>query len=77
MVARETARKLAEVAHRRQTRKGGLLVGEIDGVPARTHFLGRFLEEAGFVSTANGFVMRRVATVLEMEPEGDEEDESA
>jgi ATP-dependent Lhr-like helicase len=76
MVARETARKLAEVAIRRQGRRSGLLIGEIDGAPAREHFLAGFLEEAGFVPTANGYQMRRVAPVLEMDngPEGDEDE---
>ncbi|MBS1854056.1 MAG: DEAD/DEAH box helicase [Acidobacteria bacterium] len=78
MVARETARKLAEVAIRRQGRRSGLLVGEIEGAPAREHFLAGFLEEAGFVSTANGYQMRRVAPVLEIDTGGDEdEDERA
>jgi ATP-dependent Lhr-like helicase len=74
--AREVARKLAEVAMRRQGRRSGLLIGEIDGLAARQHFLARFLEEAGFVATAVGFQMRRVAPVVEIpEPEeGDEED---
>ncbi len=73
-MARETARKLAEVAIRRQGRKSGLLIGEIDGAPAREHFLARFLEEAGFVATANGYQMRRVAPILQMDT-GPEEDE--
>jgi ATP-dependent Lhr-like helicase len=58
--ARELAKKLAEVAIRRQGRRSGLLIGEINDAPAREHFLGRFLEEAGFVSSAPGFQMRRV-----------------
>jgi ATP-dependent helicase Lhr and Lhr-like helicase len=76
IVARATASKLADVAMRRQGRRSGLLISEIDGVVARQHFLARFLEEAGFVATANGYQMRRVAPVLEMSPEpSDEEDE--
>jgi ATP-dependent Lhr-like helicase len=71
--ARELARKLAEVAIRRQGRRSGLLVGEIDGEPARKHFLARFLEEAGFVETAVGFQMRRVIAAIPVE-EPDEED---
>jgi ATP-dependent helicase Lhr and Lhr-like helicase len=58
--ARELGKKLAEVAIRRQGRKTGLLIGSIDDIPAREHFMARFLEEAGFVSTALGFQMRRV-----------------
>ncbi len=61
--ARELAKKLAELAIRRQGRKTGLLVGTINGEPARQHFLGRFLEESGFVDTAVGFQMRRIAPI--------------
>jgi ATP-dependent Lhr-like helicase len=60
--ARELAKKLAELAIRQQGRKTGLLVGMINGEPARQHFLARFLEESGFVDTAVGFQMRRIAT---------------
>ena len=59
--ARALASKLAEVALQRQTRRGGLLIGEINGEPAREHFLARFLLDAGFVDTALGFQMRRVS----------------
>jgi ATP-dependent helicase Lhr and Lhr-like helicase len=58
---RELAKKLAELAIRRQGRKTGLLIGTINGESTRTHFLARFLEEAGFVNTAVGFQMRRLA----------------
>jgi ATP-dependent Lhr-like helicase len=61
--ARELAKKLAELAIRRQGRKTGLLVGTINGEPARQHFLGRFLEQSGFVNTAVGFQMRRIAPI--------------
>jgi ATP-dependent helicase Lhr and Lhr-like helicase len=59
--ARELAKKLADIAIRRQERKTGLLIGTINGEPAREHFLARFLEESGFLSTAVGFQMRRIA----------------
>jgi ATP-dependent Lhr-like helicase len=59
-IARELAKKLAELATRWQGRRSGLLIGEINDAPAREHFLARFLEEAGFVSSAPGFHMRRV-----------------
>ncbi len=59
--ARELAKKLAEIAIQRQGRKTGLLVGTINGEPSRQHFLARFLEESGFVNTALGFHMRRIA----------------
>jgi ATP-dependent Lhr-like helicase len=61
--ARELGKKFAEVAIRRQGRKTGLLIGSINNVPAREHFLARFLEEAGFVNTALGFQMRRVTPI--------------
>jgi ATP-dependent helicase Lhr and Lhr-like helicase len=75
--ARALSRKLAEVAIRRQSRKQGLLIGEINGQPAREHFLARFVEESGFVDTAMGFQMRR-ANVVEKpaEPSADDEDEA-
>ena len=58
--ARELGKRFAEIAIRWQGRKTGLLIGSINDVPARQHFLARFLEEAGFVNTALGFQMRRV-----------------
>jgi ATP-dependent Lhr-like helicase len=61
--ARELAKKFAEVAIRRQGRKTGLLIGSINKVVAREHFLARFLEEAGFINTALGFQMRRVTPI--------------
>ncbi len=61
--AHELAKKLAEVALRRQTRRGGLLIGAINGLPAREHFLARFLEDAGFVNTTMGFQMRRTLPI--------------
>ncbi|HZC65043.1 MAG TPA: crosslink repair DNA glycosylase YcaQ family protein, partial [Candidatus Dormibacteraeota bacterium] len=61
--ARELAKKFAEVAIRRQGRKTGLLIGSINEMVAREHFLARFLEEAGFVNTALGFQMRRVTPI--------------
>jgi ATP-dependent Lhr-like helicase len=58
--ARELARTLAEVAVRRQTRRSGLLIGEINAAPAADHFLARFLEEAGFVVSPLGLQMRHI-----------------
>jgi ATP-dependent Lhr-like helicase len=81
--ARELAKKLAELAIRRQGRKSGLLVGTVNGEPAREHFLARFIEESGFVNTAVGFQMRRmapaalsVANSAEVGPQNDDDDES-
>ena len=63
--ARALAKKLAEVAVKRQSRKSGLLIGEINGHPAREHFLAGYLLDAGFVDSALGFQMRRAtATAL-------------
>ena len=59
--ARELARALAVEAVRRQTRRTGLLIGEINDAPAGEHFLARFLDEAGFVVSPLGFQMRRQA----------------
>ncbi|MDE3197793.1 MAG: DEAD/DEAH box helicase, partial [Acidobacteriota bacterium] len=69
--AGELARKLAAVAMRWQTKRSGLLIGAIDDTPAAEHFLGRFLEESGFVLTAMGYQMRRLAPAPI--PGGDEE----
>ncbi|HEY2120675.1 MAG TPA: DEAD/DEAH box helicase [Candidatus Acidoferrum sp.] len=77
-VARELAKKLAELAVRRQGRRSGLLIGEINDAPARDHFLARFLEEAGFVNTVLGFQMRRLTAIALAEGGtigGDEEPE--
>ena len=38
-----------------------MLIGTINGEIARGHFLARLLEESGFVDTAMGFHMRRIA----------------
>ena len=63
-VAQELARKLAELAIRRQGRRTGLLIGDINDAPAREHFIARFLQEAGFVNSALGFQMRRVSPLV-------------
>jgi ATP-dependent Lhr-like helicase len=57
--AQALAKKLAEIATRWQSRRDGLLIGELNDQPARQHFLARFLSDAGFVDTALGFQMRR------------------
>jgi ATP-dependent Lhr-like helicase len=76
--ARALAKKLAEVAIRRQAWRSGLLIGEINGSPPREHFLARFLEESGFVNTALGFQMRRVAAVsIAADAETEDEDSEA
>jgi len=75
-LARALANKLAEVAHRRQTRRGGLLIGEINGRPAREHFLASFLVDAGFVDTAFGFQMRRNSPAAMPAPPDESQSES-
>jgi ATP-dependent Lhr-like helicase len=80
--ARALGNKLAEVALKRQSRRAGLLIGDINGTPAREHFLASFLIDAGFVDTALGFQMRRSsptalpAPVGEAEPDTELEDEA-
>ena len=78
--AHELAKKLAEIAIRRQTRRQGLSIGAIDGAPAREHFLAPFLEDAGFVNTTLGLQMRHVTPIAapfdgesESEPGGDQD----
>jgi ATP-dependent Lhr-like helicase len=59
--ARAAARELARVALLRQSLRSGMFISEINARPAREHFFGQFLEEAGFVLTALGYQMRRVS----------------
>ncbi len=64
-VAAALARKLAEVAAQRRSRRNGLLISSINDQPVSDHFLARFLEDAGFSPSAAGFQMRRVFAVPE------------
>jgi ATP-dependent Lhr-like helicase len=61
--ARAAARELAQLALRRQTEppgaRSGVLISEINAAPAREHYFGEFLLEAGFVLTPLGYQMRR------------------
>jgi ATP-dependent Lhr-like helicase len=78
--ARLLAAKLAEIAIRWQSARGGLLIGEINGTPAREHFLAQSLKDSGFVDTALGFQMRRgtPVSISTVQPtDEDEEDDSA
>lgn len=72
------AEGFANLAIRRQGRRSGLLIGSINGEKACEHFLARFLEEAGFISTAQGFQMRRVVSIAagaeEPADEGEQEE---
>ena len=74
-IGRALAKRLAEVAIARQSRRHAMLIGDINEVPAREHFLGRLLQEAGFVETAVGFRMRRVITAIPATISPDNEDE--
>jgi ATP-dependent Lhr-like helicase len=74
--AHELAKKLADIAIRRRTWRQGLLIGTIDGAPAREHFLARFLEDAGFVNTTLGFQMRHVTPIAAPFDAGEAESES-
>jgi len=58
-VARALASRLADIARTGEGRVGGLLIGEIDGVPATDHALAQYLVEAGFVRSALGFQVVR------------------
>jgi ATP-dependent Lhr-like helicase len=58
MVGRVVARRLAALA-RDEDGRGGLLIGEINGVPAAEHPLAVFLADAGFHPSAMGFHIRR------------------
>jgi ATP-dependent Lhr-like helicase len=74
--ARALAKKLAEIAIRRQGRRQGLLIEKINDIVARDHFMARSLEEAGFISTALGFQMRGLSPAPPPEePAADDESE--
>jgi ATP-dependent helicase Lhr and Lhr-like helicase len=68
-VARDLSRRLADVGVIRQSRRSGLLIETINDQPASEHFLARFLEESGFVLTASGYQLRRVALPAEEDEE--------
>jgi ATP-dependent Lhr-like helicase len=56
---RALAATLAAVARSGEGRDGGLLVGDIDGVPAHEHPLAPWLVAAGFVRSGLGYQVRR------------------
>ena len=72
--ARELSKKLAELAVRRQGRRSGLLISDINAEPARDHFLARFLEESGFTPSAFGYQMRRITPMVPSQEESTTED---
>jgi len=63
--ARAAAHELARVAVLRQSRRGGLLISEINGRPAVGHLFEHYLEDAGFALTSLGYQMRRARHVAE------------
>ncbi len=67
--ARELSKKLAELAIRRQGRRSGLLIAEINAEPAREHFIARFLEESSFTPSAFGYQMRRITAMVPSQDE--------
>ena len=55
-----------------------MLISEINGAPAREHFLAAHLVDAGFVNTVLGYQMRRAKpALLPTEPEPEIEDEDS
>jgi hypothetical protein len=57
--ARALAFRLADIARSGEGREGGLLVSDIDSLPAHAHPLAAFLLEAGFVRAGAGFMVPR------------------
>ena len=73
--ARALAIKLVEIAVKRQGRRQGLLIADINGAPAKEHPMARFLMDAGFVDTALGYQMRRGAPIATIPEDPDEVDD--
>jgi ATP-dependent helicase Lhr and Lhr-like helicase len=48
-----------EMRQREADRSAGLLIARVNGQPVATHFLARFLEDAGFQAAPTGFNVRR------------------
>ncbi len=62
--ARDTAQFLAHIGQENLQRdagdhRGGMLIGSVNGQPVGTHFLARFLQDAGFQPAPTGFNLRR------------------
>ncbi|HZH03188.1 MAG TPA: DEAD/DEAH box helicase, partial [Myxococcaceae bacterium] len=72
--AKSVAFKLAELGRKGGPRNEGLLIGEIDGAPAKDHPLSLHLVEAGFSPSSLGFLLRkgRSEGFVVPEPEGEE-----
>jgi ATP-dependent Lhr-like helicase len=61
-VGRAVARELAALALTGEGRDGGLLVGEINGLPAEDHPLAPYLRQAGFLTSPLGYYRQRERT---------------
>jgi hypothetical protein len=59
MTARHVARALHRLALGRDEARRGMLITEMNGVPATTHTLSAVFVEEGFASTALGLQVRR------------------
>ena len=59
VAGRALAARLSALASEGQGRGGGLLIAEIDGVPAEEHPLAAFLRDAGFIPSAMGMHVPR------------------
>ena len=57
-LAREVARMLLHLAASREEGRRGMLLAEINGVPAATHIAARLFIEEGFAATAMGLQAR-------------------
>jgi ATP-dependent Lhr-like helicase len=68
-VAHAVASQLADIARSGEGREGGLLIGEIDGMPASEHPLAPALLAVGFTRSALGFQIRRDRTSTPPAPE--------
>jgi ATP-dependent Lhr-like helicase len=59
MLARAVAGALAEIALTGEGRHGGLLITDVNGLPAAAHPIAPYLVDAGFVQSALGYQKRR------------------
>jgi ATP-dependent Lhr-like helicase len=59
-IARPLAMRLASIA-RGEAARGGLMISEINGMPAADHPIVPFLIDAGFYASAMGLMVRRLA----------------
>jgi ATP-dependent Lhr-like helicase len=72
-LTRAAARALFDLATSREEGRRGMLIEEIDGVPATTHQCAPLFVEAGFASTGMGLQVRRAVGFRAREPEPEHE----